>query len=64
MNDKTIVYKDNHPFSPNYRGKIAAEFSTPRYPNRSHPPADSSRVALKGSVNLVKVRTAGKPTDK
>jgi len=41
-----MTYADNHPFSPNYKGRIAAEYLNPRYPNRVQPPQPEAKRRL------------------
>ena len=46
-----MTYADNHPFSPNYKGRIAHEYCNPRYPNRVQPPnADTKRKLCAGET--------------
>jgi hypothetical protein len=40
------VYPDNHPFSPHYVGRVAAEKMKPRYPNRVQPPKPETKRKL------------------
>lgn len=36
----------DHPFSPHYTGRIAAEYCSPRYPNRVQPPSPATKRRL------------------
>ena len=46
-----MTYPDNHPFSPNYKGRIAHEYCNPRYPNRAQPPrAEAKRKLCAGET--------------
>jgi len=47
-----MIFNDpRHPFSPNYRGRIAHECCNPRYPNRVQPPKpDAKRRLCAGEV--------------
>lgn len=41
-----MTYPNDHPFSPNYKGRIAHEYCNPRYPNRVQAPRPEAKRKL------------------